>query len=97
MTVKKKLPAKVKLPAKSTAPAILQQSLPTLDRLRTLELTKGLPNATIIYGIASGALFAFALYLLVAVSWVDGLLTLFPAAIFLGFAVHLMKYGQPKR
>jgi hypothetical protein len=64
---------------------------------RKLELTKGLPNASIVYGAAAGAFFVFAIYLLFRKHWLDGLLTLLPAACFLGFAMHILKYGQPKR
>jgi hypothetical protein len=70
---------------------------PIVASLRNLELTKGLPPASIVYGSAAGAFIAFALYLFFGRHWLDGFLTLLPAACFIGFAVHLMKHGQPRR
>ena len=71
-------------------------SVPVLTTLRNLELTKGLPPASIVYGTAAGAFVAFALYLMVERYWVEGLLTLLPAGCFVGFAVHLLKHGQTR-
>jgi hypothetical protein len=80
---------------KSNVPAkvrpVLSSALTTLGKL---ELTKGLPPATIVYGVAAGALFALAFYFLARGFWVNGLLTMLPAGCFLGFAVHLLKHGQ---
>ena len=90
--LEKVLPGKTgssNLPAK----AALSSSL---DTIRKLELTKGLPPATIVYGIAAGAFFAFALYLLVHGHWLDGFLTMLPGGCFVGFAVHLLKHSQMK-
>jgi hypothetical protein len=86
--IRKNVPARV---------AGAKPPVPVLSALRNLELTKGLPPATIVYGSAAGAFFAFALYLLVGGYWIDGALTMLPAACFVGFAVHLMKHGQPRR
>lgn len=83
------------LALKRNLPAKTQSGKPpVLTTLRNLELTKGLPPATIVYGVAAGALFAFAFYLLATGAWVNGLLTMLPAGCFLGFAVHLLKHGQ---
>jgi hypothetical protein len=80
--------------AKRNLPARLQKaSLPVLAKLREMELTKGLPPAAIIYGMAAGALFALALYFLFAGLWVNGLLTLLPAGCFLAYAMHFIKHG----
>ncbi len=65
-----------------------------VDALRKLELTKGLPPATIIYGAASGMLFAIAFCFLITGHWLNGTLVLLPAGCFLGFAIHLLKHGQ---
>jgi hypothetical protein len=79
-------------------PTFVKQSVPAIQNTwRQLELTKGLPNATIIYGGGAGALFAAALYLLAKKHWMDGLLTMLPATALLGLALHLLKHGQPKR
>jgi hypothetical protein len=87
------LPAKQEI--RRNLPAKLQQgSRSMLATLRKLEMTKGLPPATIVYGGAAGSLFAIAFYFLVTGAWVNGLLTLLPAACFLGFAMHLLKHGQ---
>jgi len=89
---KQTLPAvRVSLPAK------IRRGLPAaVNAVRQLELTKGLPPATIVYGVAAGAFFSFALYLLVHMHWIDGLLTMLPAACFAGFAVHILKYAEPR-
>lgn len=80
--------------AKSTLPAkLLSGSQSAVENFRKLELTKGLPPATIVYGCASGVLFALALYFLVTGHWVNGLLTILPAACFLGYALLFMKQG----
>jgi hypothetical protein len=80
---------------RSNLPVRVQQKLPGIIRAAgNLELTKGLPRATIVYAIGSAAMFAFALYLIVAVSWVDGVLTMLPAAVLFGFAAHFLKHGQ---
>ena len=58
---------------------------------------KILPPATIVYGVAAGAFFAFTFLLFYGHHWLDGALTFIPGLIFVGFATHLMKHGQPKR
>jgi len=79
------------LPVKTAAqPA----RVPVVANLKNLELTKGLPPATVVYGMAAGALFALALYFMFSGHWLNGFLTMLPAGCFLGFAVHLMKHGQ---
>lgn len=86
--------------AKRNLPAKMSDAKPpatVMTTLRNLELTKGLPPASIVYGSASGAFIAFALYLFIGRHWLDGFLTLLPAACFIGFAIHLMKHGQPRR
>ena len=92
-----KKPATAVIVKPATLPAkILSGSQSALTNFRKLELTKGLPPATIVYGSASGVLFALSLYFLVTGHWVNGLLTMLPAACFLGYALLFMKQGpQP--
>jgi hypothetical protein len=82
------------LPAKASS---AKPPVPVMTALRNLELTKGLPPASIVYGSAAGAFTAFSLYLFVERHWVEGFLTLLPGAIFLGFAVHIMNHTHPPR
>lgn len=94
---KTKIPL-VAQPVNQTVPAKLQQtSSQALSTLRKMELTKGLPPATIVYGTAAGAFVTFALFLLLSGHWVEGLLTLLPAGCFVGFAVHFLKHAAPPR
>ena len=51
-----------------------------------------LPNASLIYGAASAALFAIALYFLFTGLWFTGILVMFPASVFLGYALHFLRY-----
>lgn len=51
-----------------------------------------LPNASLIYGMASAALIAIALYFLFTGMWLTGLLLLLPAGCLLGFALHFLRY-----
>ena len=86
--------------SKSNLPVKLSDvQLPTtlLANIKKLELTKGMPPATIIYGTAAGAFLAFAIVLFFGRHWMDGLLTLLPAGVFLGFASHIMKHHDPRR
>jgi hypothetical protein len=53
----------------------------------------GLPNASIIYGMAAAGLFVIAFYyLFFGNEWIKGLLVLLPAGCFLGFALHFVKH-----
>ncbi|MDP9127426.1 MAG: hypothetical protein M3N08_04090 [Pseudomonadota bacterium] len=51
-----------------------------------------LPNASIIYGVAAGALFVMAIYLALSGSLFTGALVCLPAAAMTGFALHFMKH-----
>jgi hypothetical protein len=53
----------------------------------------GLPNASIIYGVAAAALFGIALCFLLSGKWFTGFLVMLPAACFLGFSLHFLKNG----
>jgi hypothetical protein len=91
--LQKILPPAAAPAAKPNLAAKLQKAyLPVLAKLRKMELTKGLPPAAIVYGMAAGALFALALYFLFDGLWVNGLLTLLPAACFLAYAMHFIKH-----
>ncbi len=54
----------------------------------------GLPNASVIYGIASSALFVIALSFIVSGRWITGFLVMLPAACFLGYALHFIKHHR---
>jgi hypothetical protein len=60
---------------------------------QTARAPEKLPSASVIYGIAAGALFAIAICFLVAGAWFTGLLVLLPAVCFLGFSLHFLKNG----
>lgn len=62
-----------------------------------LQASQRLPPAAIVYGVAAGAFFAFSLFLLVGHHWIDGLLTMVPGGLFTAFAVHLVRYSEPRR
>ena len=51
-----------------------------------------LPNATLIYGVASATLLGVVLYFLFTGMWLTGLLVLLPAAVLLGYALHFLHY-----
>ena len=70
---------KQNLPVKTSG---AKPPVPLTTTLRNLELTKGLPPASIVYGSAAGAFIAFSFYLFVGRHWVDGLLTLLPAVLY---------------
>ena len=50
-----------------------------------------LPNASLIYGLASGALFAIAIYYLVTGRWFTGAMVMLPAGCLFGFALHFLR------
>lgn len=55
-----------------------------------------IPNASIVYGLASAALTVFSLYLIIGIgNWFTGLLILLPAAILFAYAFYFIRY-QPK-
>ena len=56
------------------------------------ELIRGVPNASVIYGMAASALFVIALYFVFNGKWITGGLVLLPAGCFLGYALHFLKY-----
>jgi hypothetical protein len=75
---------------KANLPAQLQQGqLVQPPRFQA----SGLPNASIIYGVAAAALFGIALCFLLSGGWFTGLLVVLPAACFLGFSLHFLKNG----
>lgn len=84
---------------KSNLPAEASQAKPpsTIVKNTPHDPAGNLPPAAIVYGVAAGAFFAFAIYLMIAGHWVDGALTLLPAAGFVGFAMHMIKDAQPRR
>jgi hypothetical protein len=51
-----------------------------------------LPNASLIYGIASAAIFGVGLYFLFTGMWLTGLFTMLPAVALLGYALHYLRY-----
>jgi len=77
-----------------------KQNLPTVRRPGTVSTAQKpnspqkLPNASIIYGIAASLLILAAVYFLFTGAWFTGMLVLFLAACFLGFALHFIKHGS---
>lgn len=53
--------------------------------------TAKLPNASVIYGIAAGVFLVLAVLFLFQGRWFTGMLMIFPAACFLGFALNFLK------
>ncbi len=76
------------------------QRLPSLDVRRAIPTAfqpktgkeARLPNASLIYGMASAALMVISLYSLFTGSWLTGVLLLLPAGCLLGFALHFLRY-----
>ena len=89
--------------ATPTSPAKTGGNLPTaktqgqVPMAGTSQPPKVLPNAAIVYGAAGGAFFTFSVLLVFGKHWLDGLLTFVPGLIFIGFALHIIKYGQPRK
>ncbi len=54
---------------------------------------KEIPNASIIYSIGAGCLFAFFLYFLFTGAWFTALLLLFPAFVLSGFALYYLRHA----
>src|ERR1700735_95877 len=55
----------------------------------------GLPNASLIYGIAASVLFVVGIYLMLfGHKLFGGFLVILLAACFMGFALHFIKYPQ---
>lgn len=76
------------------------QNLPSLDVKQFIPLSfqskngnAAIPNASLIYGVASAALMAICLYFLFTGMWLTGLLLLLPAGCLLGFALHFLKHS----
>ncbi len=77
---------KTQLPAKGGARSMIQY--------QTQDPPAGhavLPPASIVYGAAAGVLVAAAIALMIAGSWISGLLVLLPAACFVGYALHFIR------
>jgi hypothetical protein len=51
-----------------------------------------LPNASIVYAVGAGLLFAVALYSLFTGAWFTALILLIPAGALVGFALHYLSY-----
>ena len=54
-------------------------------------MVKGLPNATVVYGVAASALFVVAIYSLLTGAWFNALLVLFVAACLMGYALYFLR------
>lgn len=78
------------------------QNLPSLD-IRGIKLPASwtdndlikdgkLPNASVIYGIGAGGLFAFAFYSFFMGGWFTGLFLLLPAVALMGFALLYIRH-----
>lgn len=52
----------------------------------------GIPNASLIYGVAAALLFSVALYLLFTGSWLNSFLVLVIAGALFGFALHYLRH-----
>jgi len=59
---------------------------------RPLQPAAKMPNASVIYGIAASVLVVLAIYFFFSGLWFSGFLVLLPAACFLGFSLHFLKY-----
>jgi hypothetical protein len=52
-----------------------------------------LPNASLIYGVASSVLFVVSFCFLLQGLWGTGLVVLLPALVLLGYALYFLKHG----
>lgn len=52
----------------------------------------GLPNASIVYAVGAGLLFAVSLYSLFTGAWFTAFILLIPAGALVGFALHFLSY-----
>ena len=80
-------------------PSRKKTSLPSLyvQRAVTFIQTGGqngekIPNASLIYGVAAGALFVIALYYFFTAAWLTAFLVSVLAIGLLGYALHYMRY-----
>jgi hypothetical protein len=73
-------------------PSMARQNPPPAGFVRGM--VEGIPNASLIYGLAASALFVIALYFVLTGHWITGLLVLMPAACFLGYALHFLKFSR---
>ena len=85
---------KILLPAADMLPK--NRNLPTVQRGGQLPASTGLPhaklpNASVIYGAAAGAMFVMSVYLIFTSHWFTGLLVALPGLALLGFALHFLK------
>ena len=86
----KKKPPLTRLPALD----IRNVKLPDVfERLGKPAVSSGkLPNASIVYAVGAGMLFAFALYSFFTGAWFTALILLIPAGALVGFALHYLSY-----
>lgn len=79
---------------KPQLPALLtQKAVRLLEALPGGEKSKNdkIPNAALIYGVASAALFVISLYHFFTAAWFNGFLVFVLAAAFLGYALHFIQ------
>jgi len=87
---------KILPPTPPTAPGSRNVPSPIWQNRRsTAKPLAGLPNASIIYGMASAVLFVLALYLMFFKHhWIGGFLLFLPAGGLMGFALHFLKFSR---
>lgn len=52
---------------------------------------QGLPNASIVYAVAAAILGVIAGFFILGGRWFTGIVVLFPALCFLGYAIHFIR------
>ena len=57
-------------------------------------IINGLPNASVIYGVGAGIFLMAAMVFFAHGTWFSGLIVLFMAGCFLGYAVYFLKMNK---
>lgn len=88
-------PKKTDRPYKGGLPSLDVRFSTALDsfRERLGARKENIPNASLIYGVASALLFTIALYYLFTGLWFTGLLVLVLAVALFGYALVYMRYS----
>jgi len=77
-------------------PAVIFKAPPALPKawFQAQKRDEKIPNASLIYGLASSAMGAFALYHLFTGAWFTALLLFALAAVLFGFAFYFIRYAS---